>query len=122
MTTVSLLKASTLALLWTKAYAAIAENGLWTGNDYYDNAIMIGVQNGVPYSNDPMTQHRLTAPLTVDGDVRDNYASKANVQRVMSLFSQADWDRGFPLADPIYTYTDFLRAVAKFPAFCNETN
>lgn len=40
----------------------------------------------------------------------------------MSLFSEADWDDGFPLADPIYTYDNFLKAVAKFPYFCNETN
>ena len=40
----------------------------------------------------------------------------------MRLFSSADWDRGFPQADKIYTYDNFLKAVAKFPAFCNEKN
>ena len=36
--------------------------------------------------------------------------------------TQEQWDDGFPLADPIYTYQNFLKSVAKFPAFCGETN
>ena len=35
-----------------QASAAIVTDGLWTGNDWYDNANQLGVQNGVPYSND----------------------------------------------------------------------
>ena len=50
------------------------------------------------------------------------YKVLSNVQRVQSVFSQADWDLGFPLADPIYTYENFLKAVAKFPYFCGESN
>lgn len=46
----------------------------------------------------------------------------SNVQRVQALFSADDWERGFPLADPVYTYLNFLKAVAKFPFFCGETN
>ena len=40
----------------------------------------------------------------------------------MSIFDEIRWDQGFPLADPIYTYDNFLKAAAKFPNFCNETN
>ena len=36
--------------------------------------------------------------------------------------TETQWDLAFPLADDIYTYDNFLKAVAKFPAFCNETN
>lgn len=60
--------------------------------------------------------------MTVDGSIDATYMSSPNVQRVMGLFSQADWNRGFPLANKIYTYDNFLKAVAKFPAFCNEKN
>jgi chitodextrinase len=58
----------------------------------------------------------------VDGDVSDTYMSSANVQRIKSIFDEEDWNRGFPLADPIYTFDNFLKAAAKFPHFCNETN
>jgi len=45
-----------------------------------------------------------------------------NVQRVARLFTQGDWDRGFPLANAVYSYDEFLQAVAKFPYFCSESN
>jgi hypothetical protein len=31
--------------------AKIVDNGLWTDNDWYDDAAKLGVANGVPYSN-----------------------------------------------------------------------
>ena len=102
--------------------AAIETDGLWTGNDWYDSANNMGVSNGVVYSNDDAVNGRLAAARTKDGPVSNNYASQANVQRVQSVFSQAQWDEGFPHADSIYTYTNFLKAVAKYPSFCNETN
>ena len=111
-----------LALLAAVSEAAIAENGIWTGNDWYDQTNKIGVANGIPYSNDTNVNHRITAPLTVDGSIDADYLTRANVQRVQSILSQADWDRGFPHADAIYTYDNFLKAVAKFPSFCNESN
>ena len=39
----------------TTVKAAIQENGLWTGNDYYDNDSKIGAKNGVTYSKDADT-------------------------------------------------------------------
>ena len=110
-----------LALLTLEVEAAIVTDGLWTGNDWYDSANGMGVQNGKPYSNDAAGLRRLTAPLSKDGSI-DDYLSMVNVQRVQSFFTQADWNTAFPHADAIYTYTNFLKAVAKFPAFCNETN
>jgi len=46
----------------------------------------------------------------------------ANVQRVARLFSQEDWNRGFPLANEVYSREEFLKAIAKFPGFCSESN
>jgi len=48
--------------------------------------------------------------------------TRENVQRVMSILNEAEWDDGFPIADPVYTYDNFLKAVGKFPFFCGETN
>jgi hypothetical protein len=33
---------------------AIVEDGPWTGNDWYDSDSLIGVKNGVPYSEDEL--------------------------------------------------------------------
>ena len=46
----------------------------------------------------------------------------ANVKLVTSLIDEAAWTDNFPLRNPIYTYENFLKAVAKFPAFCGETD
>lgn len=104
------------------ARAAIVSDGLWTGVDWYDNTTNIGVNNGIPYSNDPSVQRRLTAPLAYDGPVDTDYLERDNVQLVQSFFSAEQWDEAFPLADSIYTYDNFLKAVAKFPYFCSESN
>jgi hypothetical protein len=79
--------ASAMALLSLSAEAAIVEDGLWTDNDWYMDKYKMGVKNGVPYSNDPMVQRRLTAPLSFDGDIDDIYEDFPNVQRIKSLFS-----------------------------------
>ncbi|WP_444919931.1 glycoside hydrolase family 19 protein [Microbulbifer sp. CnH-101-G] len=47
-------------------------------------------------------------------------ANPENVQRVESVISEDTWNYLFPLRAEEYTYTNFLRAVAKFPAFCGE--
>lgn len=113
---------ATVAYLSQCASAAIVEDGLWTGNDWYDSTHEIGVANGIPYSNNEAVDRRIKAPLTVDGSIEETYLNFVNVQRVQYLFTEADWAEGFPQADPIYTYDNFLRAVAKFPAFCGENN
>ena len=43
-----------------------------------------------------------------------------NVRRVESILKSPDWDYLFPVRSPEYSYTSFLRAVAKFPAFCGS--
>ena len=48
------LQIASFALLVAISEAAIAEDGLWTGNDWYDDKEKIGVRNGIPYSNDPL--------------------------------------------------------------------
>ena len=38
----------------------------------------------------------------------------------MKIISQSDWNYIFEVANKIYTYSDFLKAVAKFRHFCGE--
>jgi len=47
-------------------------------------------------------------------------SNPANVKRVESIISASDWDYLFPLRAPEYTYTNFLKAVSKFPAVCGS--
>jgi chitodextrinase len=44
----------------------------------------------------------------------------SNVRRVESIVTPEIWDYVFPLKTDEYTYTGFLRAVGKFPAYCGE--
>ncbi|MGM0443299.1 MAG: glycoside hydrolase family 19 protein [Fibrobacterota bacterium] len=46
----------------------------------------------------------------------------ANVKRVEQILTQEKWDYLTPVKAPEYTYTGFLRAVGKFPAFCGDYN
>ena len=39
----------------------------------------------------------------------------------MSVFPKSEWSTAFPHANPFYTYEAFLKGVAEFPMFCNET-
>ena len=84
------------------ANAAIVEDGIWTGNDWYDSANNIGVKNGVPYSNDPVRKRLLNSPMSYDGPL-DDYMSHENVKRVARLFTEDDWERGFPHANQLYS-------------------
>ena len=60
------------------ARAAITENGPWTNNDWYNDDAKMGVANGIPYSTDSATIHRIRSPLSVDGPI-DNYENFRNV-------------------------------------------
>ena len=44
----------------------------------------------------------------------------ANVRVVESVLPPATFQAFFPRAHAAYTYTNFLRAVAKFPAVCTQ--
>jgi chitodextrinase len=47
-------------------------------------------------------------------------ANPVNVRRVERLLPVSGWEFLFPLRAPEYTYTGFLRAIAKFPAVCRS--
>ncbi|MBB1198701.1 chitinase [Enterobacteriaceae bacterium 89] len=44
----------------------------------------------------------------------------ANVKRVESIISASDWAYLFPMRAPEYTYSNFLKAMGKFPAVCGS--
>lgn len=54
----------------------------------------------------------------VEAVVPGREANPENVRRVESIIDAERWDFFFPRRAPEYTYESFLRAIAKFPAFC----
>lgn len=45
----------------------------------------------------------------------DDYNAQPNVTLVQTFFTKADWTTSFPVANTIYSYENFLRAIAKWP-------
>ena len=56
----------------------VNDSPLWTGKDWYDEASKIGVENGIPYSNDDAVERFIEAPVALEGEVPD-YEDFANV-------------------------------------------
>jgi hypothetical protein len=68
-------------------------------------------------------QRKLTASHALEESEMSGWENFENVQRVKQHLSENQFDELFPIRDKdFYTYNGFLRAVAKFPAFCNDFN
>lgn len=62
-----------------------------------------------------------TAPNSVVEAIDAGLATNPdNVKRAERVFPRQEWDFLTHMAAPEYTYTRFLRAIGKFPAFCAE--
>ncbi len=53
---------------------------------------------------------------------RGRAANPDNVKRVEGIVKASDWEYLFPLRARAYTYSNFLKAVGKFPALCKTYN
>ena len=76
-------------------------------------------------TSDPMyaiwSQALQTRPNSVVEAIEPGLASNPeNVKRVERVFPQSEWNFLTQMAASEYTYTRFLRAIGKFPAFCGE--
>ncbi|EMP9724552.1 chitinase [Enterobacter cloacae] len=49
-------------------------------------------------------------------------ANPVNVKRVEGILKESDWEYPFPLRAKDYSYSNFLKAVGKFPALCDTYN
>ncbi|MBQ4845507.1 chitinase [Pseudoalteromonas sp. MMG005] len=56
----------------------------------------------------------------VEAIVPNRAGNPVNVKRVERVFPQSQWNFLTAMAAPEYTYTRFLRAIGKFPAFCGD--
>ena len=99
-------------------------NGPWIGDSWSDALMGFAVKDGVFGATSAALQRYLNSAKAMNRipkvDLANPANNPANVQRIMRLFKQADWNYLFPVANKVYTYETFLQAAAKFPAFCNE--
>lgn len=58
----------------------------------------------------------------VEAVIPGRSANPENVRRVESIVTAADWEYLFPMRNAAYSYTKFLRAIAKFEGFCATYN
>lgn len=109
------------AALAASTQAAIVDNSYWADKHTFNETSgkNLTINAGIVSSANAATNQLISSGRTAVGHP-DNYASAANATRVQRVFPEADFDSYFP--DSVYSYSDFLRAVAKFPAFCNESN
>ncbi|ELY6245494.1 chitinase [Cronobacter universalis] len=76
-------------------------------------------------TNFPLMQSVKSAIRTLDNAQVEQIApgraaNPDNVKRVENILTAQDWEFLFPLRAPEYTYTNFLKAVGKFPAVCGS--
>ena len=94
-------------------------NGIWTNNDWTDNAKDVKVTNGMIEGISEEQQRRIEAGQNLIGEVPD-YDSKENVVRAKAILTEEIWAEKFPNALDVYTYEAFFQALAKYPKFCGE--
>ena len=72
--------------------------------------------------NDEIKELRKSTCTLSNNDVEkispNSDSNPANVKIVESLMSETKFQEIFPRANPSYTYTNFLKAVGKYPAVC----
>lgn len=81
------------------------------------------VKKETSLTQDPLMQEVKASIRTLDNDSVEKIApglasNPANVKRVESIMNSEKWDYIFPLRDPQYSYTNFIKAIGKFPAVC----
>lgn len=103
------------------AQASIVQTGFWVSHDFLDLQLKLRVTDGMVSGTDDTTDQFVRSAWSSIGHSSD-YLNKPNVQKVSSALSASQWSNIFPDANAIYSRDLFLKAVAKYPAFCGESN
>jgi chitodextrinase len=78
----------------------------------------------VDQSNGQISLIRDALRMLPDADVEAVTPGRAqnpsNVKRVESIVTEAEFDKLFPVRNLKYSYVNFLRGIAKFPAYCGD--
>jgi len=112
-----------LATVASVANAEIVNDSYWEAeHDFTNSSIKVDVIDGIVFGTSDFITHRIHSSWTSVGHPdMSSYMSLPNVMRVSSNFPEAKFNAWSPSKNSIYSYGSFLKAVAKFPAFCNET-
>ena len=90
----------------------------WIGHNWQvDYRAVDGVLQGIS----EQTSRRITASRAISADAISDYQTMPNVARAMEILSVDKFAQLFPLADQLYTYDNFMKAIARYPKFCDET-
>lgn len=109
-------------LLAATAQAGIVQNSYWADNHNFISSVHnVKIEDGITYGNNAATDQLMRSGWSLEGHP-DDYDSYTNVNLVKSVFPASTYSDWFPSANSIYSYDSFLRAVAKYPAFCGEHN
>jgi len=65
---------------------------------------------------------RVLPDQEVEAVVPGRAANPSNVRRVEAILPEAKFDALFPIRHTSYSYTNLLRGIAKFPAYCGDYN
>ena len=105
------------------AQAEIVTNSYWQSrlHNWSEGRMKIvdGIVEGSTDANTQFIQSSWSLTGHADENQLDIYE---NVRRVKRVFPVSKWLDFTQEANDIYTYRTFLMAVAKFPAFCGESN
>ena len=107
-------------LMAVVAQASIVEDSFWDSHNWDNAAMELSVVKGKVTGSSEASNSFITSSHSIPGHP-NNYSSLANVVRASSNFSESTWEDMTENASSIYSYDDFLKAVAKFPSFCGET-
>lgn len=100
--------------------AEIVHDSYWADNhDFVNQQVGVRVVDGIVQGTDDALTQRIQSTWTRPGHPAD-YLSLPNVQRVAAVLSEERFNSWMPNRHANFTYDAFLRAVAKFPAFCHE--
>jgi hypothetical protein len=108
-------------VLAVATHAEIVDNAFWQGHDNSWSQQKIKIADGIPGGTDVSTNQYIQSSWAAVGHPKD-YLLSDNVVRIRLILTEGKFNDFFPEADRDchYTYNSFLRAAAKYPAFCNE--
>lgn len=124
MKTLKLATAISLAITASQAIAMSPQPDPQNPGGYIVSRVELSATEGAK-TNNPMYAIWSKALETLDNTIVEgiapNLASNPdNVKRAERVFGEAQWQFLTQMAAPEYTYTRFLRAIGKFPAFCGD--
>ena len=99
-----------------------------TSNTAAGNSILqkngFKIENGIIIFDDDNLNRIITTstPASTSGDgwTGNEYLLFENIVRIERVLGEGRWNHLFPYKKSIYTYSEFLKAAAKYPQFCNE--